>query len=154
MDNTSSLLLIVVCIVVSPLSYYWIEVARRKRQQIRFKLRRIVVYCTCVLTGSVVIPRYGYGLNEAVVFSMFVGLAMAFVLVRPPNRNRRIPRGVRQAVIARDLRGVSFDANLHEIDHIVPFSKGGDHSVENLRVIPRADNRRRGAQMPKLRDLM
>ena len=59
-----------------------------------------------------------------------------------------------EAVIARDLKGERFDPNLHDVDHIVPFSKGGDHSEANLRVLSRSENRRRGAKMPKFRDLL
>lgn len=34
----------------------------------------------------------------------------------------------------------------HEVDHIVPLAAGGEHRVENLRVIPRTENNRKGAQ--------
>ena len=59
---------------------------------------------------------------------------------------------MRRAVIARDLQGAPFNPKLHHLDHIVPFSKGGDHSVKNLRVLAKTENLRRGARMPKLKD--
>ncbi len=74
--------------------------------------------------------------------------------MRGPTAQRKIPPHVRSKVIARDLKGRRFDPNLHQIDHIVPLSKGGDTSVENLRVIPKSENLQKGAKMPRLRDLL
>ena len=93
-----------------------------------------------------------YSQRDAIVFSILLGLSAAFIVVRPPKSDRRVPKRVRRDVIARDLKGVPFDPKLHHIDHIVPFSKGGDHSEENLRVMPKSDNLRRGARMPKFKD--
>ena len=61
---------------------------------------------------------------------------------------------MRAAVIARDLKGQPFDRRIHQIDHIVPVSRGGDNSIENLRVISRDRNLKKGARMPSLRDLL
>jgi hypothetical protein len=143
----------VVALVVAPIAYYYLQVARRKREVIRYKMRRIGVYLGCILIGIAIIPSHGYSIQDAAIFSMFVGMSAAFVLIRPPKIDRRIPHRIRRAVIARfEAKGERFDRNLHDIDHIVPFSKGGDHSVENLRVILRSVNRSRGAKMPKFRD--
>jgi hypothetical protein len=147
-------LLVLVILIGAPFAYYWLQVARRKREVIRFKMRRAAVYVACVLVGVGVIPSHGYSKQDAALFSMFVGLSAAFILIRPPRNDRRIPQKVRRAVIARDLKGERFDPNLHDVDHIVPFSKGGDHSEANLRVLSRSENRRRGAKMPKFRDLL
>lgn len=143
---------LVIAVIVAPLAYYWLQVARRKREVIRFRLRRIGVYVGCVLIGIAILPSHGYSMQEAAIFSIFVGATAAFALIQPQRADRRIPRKVRRAVIARDLKGERFDPKLHDVDHIVPFSKGGDHSEENLRVISRSKNRSRGAKMPKLRD--
>lgn len=35
-----------------------------------------------------------------------------------------------------------------ELDHYIPWSKGGQHTVENLRVLCKACNRRKAASMP------
>lgn len=34
----------------------------------------------------------------------------------------------------------------YEFDHVVPFSKGGTNDPENIRVLPRKENRRKGAR--------
>ena len=40
----------------------------------------------------------------------------------------------------------------YEFDHIVPFSKGGRHDPENIHVISRKENRRKGSKMPSFWD--
>ena len=144
--------LILLAIAAGVPAYYWLQVARRKRQMLRFKARRILVYLATIMIGLALIPQYGYSIAEACLFSICLGATLAFSLIRPPSTNRRIPAKIRRQVIARDLKGERFDPNVHDIDHIVPFSKGGDHSLENLRVVHRTENRRRGAKMPTLKD--
>jgi 5-methylcytosine-specific restriction endonuclease McrA len=58
--------------------------------------------------------------------------------------NRYIPQAVREAVFTRDEGRCTFIGpegircnstwNLH-IDHIIPFARGGDHSLQNLRLL-------------------
>lgn len=69
---------------------------------------------------------------------------------RPAKRTRHIPRAVRDEVFARDGGRCTFisdngkrcnsDWNL-EIDHVIPFAKGGDNSPENLRLLCAEHNR-------------
>lgn len=151
-EPLDSNLILVIAIVLALPTYYWLQVARRKQNVIRFKVRRICLYLAVVMIGIAIIPQYGYTTLEAGIFSIAAGTALAFILIRPPSNSRRIPAKVRREVIARDLKGEPFDPNVHDIDHIVPFSKGGDHTVENLRVVHRSENRRRGAKMPTLKD--
>lgn len=98
--------------------------------------------------------KLGYKPFESLAVGILLGIAGGFVLVRPPFRNRIIPAHVKRAVIERDLKGERFDSTIHHIDHIVPYSRDGDHSVANLRVISKTENLRRGARMPKWRELM
>ncbi|MGH6887636.1 MAG: HNH endonuclease [Rhizomicrobium sp.] len=72
---------------------------------------------------------------------------------RPPRRKRTIPKHIREAVIARDLGRKAFDPSKHHIDHIWPFSRGGSHTTDNLRVIHRKQNLRKGAKRPRLWDM-
>jgi len=119
-----------------------------------FKFRRIAVAMALYLGVIGVLLKLGFSPLEALAFGFLSAIAGGFLFVSPPKRDRRILPAVRRAVIARDLRGERFDSRIHHIDHVVPFSKGGDHSPENLRVVSRSRNLQKGARMPRLRDLL
>ena len=150
----TSQLLAIALFIAAPFVYYWVQVARRKRQQIAFKFRRVAVAMALYVGVIGVLLKLGFSLLEAVAFGFLSAIAGGFLFVSPPRRDRRIPPAVRRAVIARDLKGERFDSRIHHIDHVVPFSKGGDHSPENLRVVSRSRNLQKGARMPRLRDLI
>lgn len=65
---------------------------------------------------------------------------------RKPNRPA-IPPAVRRAVLARDGAACTscLSTDRIELDHIVPYSRGGLGTVENLQVLCKACNRRKGA---------
>ena len=80
-----------------------------------------------------------------IIFSVFV-----VYKARPSQSNRRIPADVRRRVIANWQRksGEKFNSREYELDHVVPFSRGGGHTLDNLRVIEKRKNRSKGARVP------
>ena len=152
--NGSTGLIVLSLVLAAPFAFYWIQVARRKRQQVVFRLRRLAVAFALYLGIIGVLVKLNFSALEAIAFGFLSALAGGLFFVRQPKHERRIPAAVRRAVIARDLKGQRFDSRVHHIDHIVPFSKGGDHSMENLRVLERSRNLQKGARMPKLKDLL
>jgi 5-methylcytosine-specific restriction endonuclease McrA len=112
----------------------------------------MVVCLSFYSAGAYWMLHHGYTPVETVAFSFVLAIAGTLWFVPRPNRGRAIPKRIRQVVIERDLQGAKFDATIHHIDHIVPFSKGGDHSLLNLRILPKRDNLSRGAKMPTMRD--
>ena len=64
-----------------------------------------------------------------------------------PQNRRHIPTSVRKAVMARDgaLCNICGSADRPELDHIVPHVHGGPDTIENLRVLCKPCNIRRGA---------
>lgn len=79
------------------------------------------------------------------------GLLAMFIADRlVPSRGRRSRTSARRKVIAKweAKTGKKFNSRFYEVDHIIPFSKGGDNSEGNLRVIPKKTNRSKGAKSP------
>jgi len=90
--------------------------------------------------------------QQRVVFAGLV--ASVFLIVRQgKKRPRHIPRSIRKAVIARDLKGARFNPRRHHVDHVWPFSKGGSHTLDNLRVVDKKENLKKGSKRPRLRDM-
>jgi hypothetical protein len=144
---------VAIAILIVPPAFYVFQVARRSGELWRFKVRRFALACLVYGGTLFFMPSLGYSIYESALFGWFCGLSMAFIMVPKPSRKRYIPKALRREVIARfEQKGGKFDPQRHELDHIVPFSKGGDHSLTNLRVIEKSINRSRGSKMPKLRD--
>ncbi len=73
-----------------------------------------------------------------------------------PGRSRHIPAQLRDAVFTRDngrctytgSLGIQCDSTAHlQIDHITPFCLGGEHSLENLRLLCGKHNRLAAREM-------
>lgn len=146
---------VLLALIIFPAAFYWTQIARRKTQVLRFRVRALVIYLLIALLTIGFLQSQSVNPSQAGIAGILAGLVAALLFAR--NRGRRsryIPRRIRRAVIARDLKGERFDPAKHEVDHIVPYSKGGDHSERNLRVVPKKQNRQRGSKMPRLRDLM
>jgi HNH endonuclease len=154
MHSVTKIVWILAAVIGAPYLFYALQVGRRKKDHIRFKLRRIVVCMLAYLLGIFVLTKLGYKPYEAALFSFLLGIAAGFLFVRSPYRTRVIPKHIKQAVIKRDLKGVDFDPKLHHIDHIVPYSRGGDNSKANLRVMSNTENLRKGSRMPRWKEMI
>jgi hypothetical protein len=77
-------------------------------------------------------------------------LAMFAVYIATPGRSRHIPTRVRRKKIADyELRtGKKYNSHTVELDHNIPFSRGGSHTGDNLRVVEKRKNRSKGAKSP------
>jgi 5-methylcytosine-specific restriction endonuclease McrA len=91
--------------------------------------------------------------TNAVVLSGFLALIAFARRKKKTRRSRHYSKTVKQAVIARDLKGEAYDSTKHHIDHVWPFSKGGSHTTDNLRVISKQKNLKKGAKRPKMREM-
>jgi|SRR5271157_6182162 len=147
---------VVAIVGVGILAWYLYQIASRKQERIRYKIRQIIVALVVYAMMAWTLIKQGLSPVEAVVVGVLVGMGSAWLLVRPPKEDRRIPKAVRRAVIARDLtsKGLRWNPAKHHIDHIVPFSRGGDNSARNLRVIEKQKNLRKGDKMPGFWDFL
>jgi hypothetical protein len=126
------------------LSSFW-----KRREAIAYAMRRILIVEISYLGTAVIVSRgFGQPPLVAILSGLVVGLVLGYRL--PRQRKRYIRASVRRRVIARyELRtGKKFNPRTHEIDHTIPFSKGGSHTVDNLCVVDKGQNRSKGATTP------
>lgn len=137
-------------------AWYFYQVASRKKRWLRYKLKRTVVSLVAYSIAAIVLRQQGLSAVLDVSCAVFVGLGAHWLFVPDPKRNRRIPKSVRAQVIARDLhsKGLEWDNSQYHIDHIISFSKGGDNSVRNLKVVRKEKNLKKGNKMPGLREFV
>lgn len=147
-------LIIIVAAMVVAVTWCAYQVASRKKKWLRFKIKFVLVGEIVYLISAYALAQNRLPVPEVLFFSLLAGIAAAYILVRKPRGDRRIPKSLRQQVIARDLtaKGLKWDADKYHIDHIVPHSRGGDTSMKNLRVVEKQKNLRKGSKMPRARD--
>jgi hypothetical protein len=128
------------------------RVQRARQGYWRWQAKRVVVaFLVFVATDLALIDS---PLGRGGAFLLALGAALlSLVLIRPPRRSRYIPADVRKTVLRRDLGHEGrYDSRRHAIDHRVPYSKGGENTVDNLRVLGCRENARKRDRMPTRQD--
>lgn len=132
---------------------YWLRALRLAREGARLFLRN-VLFALLIFGGLMcVFARLKLPATNAIVLSGFFALIAFVGRKKRTRRSRHYSKSVRKAVIARDLKGEAYDSTKHHIDHVWPFSKGGSHTTDNLRVISKEKNLKKGAKRPKMREM-
>lgn len=150
--NPSSLIgieRIEVVILIGFVVFYVVLPLWAMRQGIVHALSRGSVALLACLILRAILASHGFNLQQAGLAGLLVGAA-AYLLF--PSRSRHIPTTVRRRVVARDLKGRKFDSRKHHIDHRWPFARGGSHTTDNLRVLSKGENLRKGKKRPRLKD--
>jgi chromate transport protein ChrA len=116
-DNTLTIVAIGIVIVAA---WYVFQIASRKKKQIRYKVRKLIIAIAVYLFATMMLSRQGIASLQAVMLGGLAGFACAEILVSAPKRSRCIPPAIRREVIARDLtsKGLKWDRTKHHIDHI------------------------------------
>ena len=139
--------------VIALAGLYVYHYTSRRVEMIRFRLRRVAAAVFLFCVGRIILPHY-YPADTVLIGSILMSFG-ALILVRPPKYSRYIPKDIKRQVIERDLpEGEAYDSSRVHFDHTVPYSRGGDTSVRNLKLRPKRDNLRKGAKRPKLRDFL
>ncbi|MGD0496994.1 MAG: HNH endonuclease [Bryobacteraceae bacterium] len=146
----------IIFIVGAIFCLYWLRALRLAREGARLFLRNLLkaIVAFCVLMAVLTALRLQTHLlpSQEQVIAGFVALIF-FGRWQGKKRSRHIPTATRRAVIERDLKGEKFDPEKHHIDHVWPFSRGGSHTTDNLRVFEKKKNLRKGAKRPRLREM-
>ena len=132
---------------------YWLRGLRLAREGARLVLGNA---CLALLVFFICKGLLLRSLVPETNASLWAGMAGLVLFIQRSNgirRSRHIPASVRRRVIARDLKGDPYDSKKHHIDHVWPHSKGGSNTADNLRVIEKKRNLKKGAQRPKLTEM-
>ncbi len=140
----------VLLIGISILGWAWaLRTLFAAREGILWTFKAALIGVFAFIAAQAILIAIGRTRNEAVVGSY---IASAGAMVLTPKRTRYVRSDIRKRVIGRDLKGMPYDARKHHIDHIWPHSRGGSNTTDNLRVIGKKENLRKGANKPRLTD--
>jgi HNH endonuclease len=143
----------IIFIVAAIVCVYWLRALRLAREGARLFLRNLAFAILALIVFQLLLTGAQVPHNNAVVLSGFAALVVFGVRKQRFRRSRYIPKSVERAVIARDLKGEKYDGKKHHIDHVWPFARGGSHTTDNLRVIAKKKNLKKGAKRPRMREM-
>ena len=142
---------IVRILVVGVAVFYVLLPMWASREWIAWGIKRgTVAFMGAIVVHQVAIAK-GIQPGPAILAALVCGWLAAQMV---PARSRYIPTHVKRKVIGEYEARTSkkYKAREVEVDHVWPFARGGSHTADNLRVIPKAKNRRKGARKPSPRD--
>jgi hypothetical protein len=146
----------IILAVAAFFALYWLRALRLAREGARLFLRNlmqaVMVFSFSMIVLITIRPKTNLVPSQELLCAGFVTLIF-FGNWQSKRRSRHIPKSVKRAVIARDLVDEAYDSSKHHIDHVWPFSKGGSHTSDNLRVIDKKKNLKKGAKRPPMKDM-
>lgn len=140
MHQTNPLLFVIAALIL----YAVVLGIHRRREGIRHRVRRSTIAILAYLVTAIVLSKNGQPPITALAVAILVGIGAESLLVKP--RSRYIPKSERRKAIAdyEQRTGRKFNPKKDELDHDVAFARFGSNTADNLRVRPRAENRRKG----------
>ena len=121
--------------------FFW-----RRREAISHALRGTLVALVCAAIAFYFLWKGGLPPLSAYIVALVIGVLIRRV---QPRRSRRIRASVRRQAIAKWEKetGETFNRRIHELDHVVPHSRGGGNAEDNIQVLTRKKNRLKGAKL-------
>jgi hypothetical protein len=118
---------------------------KRRQDAIREFIGQAAVIIAVDAVAYIILVHCGINQNTALILTLIFSVLLVEI---KPKRRRYIPVRTRRRAIARfELEtGQKFNSKKHELDHGVPFSKGGNNTDDNIKVISKQKNRAKGAR--------
>ena len=130
---------------------YVLKAVRLSRESLRPILKRFILG---FLIGLLYYAQWGKPSGDKPINNgIFFGALVAAVFHK--KRSRHIPNAVKRAARARDFKGREheYDPKKHHYHHKQPFARGGSHTLDNIRLIDKETNLKKGAKRPSLWDM-
>lgn len=117
----------------------------RRREAIAHAIRGTIIAAVCAGVAFLLLWKAGLSPLAAYISALVVG-----VLIRraEPRRSRYISTRAKRQAIAKFEKetGKSFNRRIHELDHVLPHSRGGGNAEDNIQVLTKKQNRSKGAK--------
>src|SRR5437879_692845 len=108
----------------------------KRREAIAYTVQRVAIALICVAIAFFLLQKAGLAPLPAYIVALVIG-----VLIRraEPPRSRRVRARVKRQAIAKFEKetGKQFNRRIHELDHILPHSRGGGNAEDNIQVLSR-----------------
>ena len=85
----SPMIWVFAALVAAPYVFYVLQVGRRRKEYLTFRLRRLGVALVLYFVSVAILAHIGYGPIEAIVFGVICGIAGGCWFVGPPKRSRK-----------------------------------------------------------------
>lgn len=119
---------------------------RGRGERIKFIIKRLLLVELIYIISVISLLMYTKG-NVKSFFGLFIVLlvfiAIFSKLLPKQKRTRHISTATKKMLIENfeQRTGKTYDPRKYEIHHIIPYSKGGNSTTENLKIIPKHKNR-------------
>jgi len=141
--------------VIGITALYLYHHASRRKETIIYRAKLVVTSVVLYVGGLFILAKMGYPASTVLVGGILLGLS-AKMIVKRPRDTRYIPKGVKRAVIARDLEdGEEYDPNDTTLTIQFHIQKAAIHrfgtcgSCRKRRIFGSG-----GAKRPRLRDFL
>lgn len=122
---------------------------RQRSERIKFKIKRVLLFEALFVIPAFLLFLYtknhrniNFNVNTAIIFIFIIDFL--FIMLLPKQKRiRYISAETKKKLIENFERktGKTYNSREYEIHHIIPYSKGGNNTIDNLKLIPKHKNR-------------
>ena len=121
---------------------------KKRSERIKFKIKRVLLFEALFFIPAFLLLLYSknhrinFNVNTTIIFIFIIDFL--FIIFLPKQkRTRYISAETKTKLIEKFEKktGKTYNTREYEIHHIIPYSKGGNSTIDNLKIIPKHKNR-------------